>query len=613
MHPVVSQVTADIIARSKQNRLHYLRHISKARVKGPQRGQLHCGNLAHGFAACAPQDKINLRGGTKANIAIISAYNDMLSAHHPYLKYPGLLKETIAAAGGVAQFAAGVPAMCDGITQGQPGMELSLLSRDVIAMSAAIGLSHNMFDGGLMLGICDKIVPGLLMAALSFGHLPFIFVPAGPMPSGISNQEKARVRQLYAEGKVDRNALMEVEASSYHSAGTCTFYGTANSNQLIIEVMGLQLPGSSFVNPNTPCRDELTKAAARQILALTDLTNNYMPIGEMIDAKSIVNGIIGLLASGGSTNHTMHLVAIAARAGYTVNWDDFSRLSAVIPLIAKIYPNGQADINHFQQAGGMAYFISSLLDSELLHADVNTVMGPGLDKYTQKPILDKSGKLVWVAGPLQSDNTEVLTSVSRPFKLQGGINVLNGNLGRAIVKTSGLSSEHNRIEAPAVVCSSQAEFEELFHQGLLNKDCIVVVRFQGPKACGMPELHQLTPNLGVLLDRGYHVALITDGRMSGASGKVLAAIHVTPEALDGGMLARVEEGDVILIDAEQGVLEILVSDKELAKRKVAELQSDEHLYGMGRELFASLRRQFTGAEQGACSLFMGKEGHYDAW
>lgn len=611
MHPVVAQVTQNISERSVKNRESYLEHIAKARVKGPQRSVLHCGNLAHGFAACARQDKTALRGGTKANIAIVSAYNEMLSAHQPYVSFPNLIKEAISAAGGVAQFAGGVPAMCDGITQGQPGMELSLLSRDVIAMSVAIALSHNMFDGGLLLGICDKIVPGLLMAALSFGHLPFIFVPAGPMPSGISNQEKSRIRQLYAEGKVDKNALLEAEAASYHSAGTCTFYGTANSNQLIIELMGLQLPGSSFVNPDTLMRDELTKAAAVQLMSLTDLNSQYMPIGQMIDAKSIVNGLVGLLASGGSTNHTMHLVAIAAMAGYTINWDDFAQLSAVTPLITRIYPNGQADINHFQRAGGMAYFIRTLLDAGLVHQDVHTVVGYGLDRYTQQPVLE-SNQLRWIDGPVVSGNREVLTATSQPFKPQGGLQVLSGNLGRAIIKTSGLAEGKDVIEAQAIVCASQNEFEQMFQSGMLNKNCIVVVRFQGPKACGMPELHQLTPKLGVLMDRGYQVALVTDGRMSGASGKVPAAIHVTPEAVDGGLIAKIETGDMILIDGKRGILQVLLSDEELAQRKAAALTSDQNFYGMGRELFGSLRAQFTGAEQGACSLFMGKEYCYDA-
>ncbi|MBL7480919.1 phosphogluconate dehydratase [Legionella bononiensis] len=611
MHPVVAQVTENISTRSARSRSMYLEQISKARVKGPQRSVLHCGNLAHGFAACARQDKVNLRGVSKANIAIISAYNDMLSAHQPYVSFPDVIKEAITASGGVAQFAGGVPAMCDGITQGQPGMELSLLSRDVIAMSVAIALSHNMFDGGLLLGICDKIVPGLLMAALSFGHLPFVFVPAGPMPSGISNQEKARVRQLYAEGKADKNALLDIEAQSYHSAGTCTFYGTANSNQLIIELMGLQLPGSSFVNPNTLLRNELTKAASAQVLALTDLTHNYMPIGQMIDAKSIVNGIVGLLASGGSTNHTMHLIAIASMAGFSVNWDDFAQLSQVTPLITRIYPNGHADINHFQRAGGMAYFIRTLLEAGLVHQDVNTVVGFGLEHYTRQPVLENN-QLVWVDGPTSSNNEDVLTSVSSPFKPQGGLQVLSGNIGRAVFKTSGLAEGKSVIKAPAVVCSSQAEFEQLFNQGLLNKDCVVVVRFQGPKACGMPELHQLTPKLGVLMDRGYQVALITDGRMSGASGKVPAAIHVTPEAMDGGVLAKIETGDMVVIDGDRGILQILVTDETLSTRINALPPLDDHVHGMGRELFGSLRTQFTGAEQGACSLFMGQQYRYDS-
>lgn len=610
MHPVVIEVTERIRNRSARSRVLYLNSMEQARSKGPQRSLLHCGNLAHGFAACPKQDKKSLTGKTKANIAIVSAYNDMLSAHQPYLTYPSLIKEAISAAGGVAQFATGVPAMCDGITQGQPGMELSLLSRDVIAMSAAIGLSHNMFDGGLMLGICDKIVPGLLMAALSFGHLPFIFVPAGPMPSGISNQEKARIRQLYAEGKADENALLEVEAASYHSAGTCTFYGTANSNQLIIEVMGLQLPGSSFINPGTLLRDALTQYAAQQVLSLTDLGKNYMPVGQMMDAKNIVNGIVALLASGGSTNHTMHLIAIASMAGYLVNWDDFAQLSAVTPLITKIYPNGSADINHFQHAGGMAYFIHTLLEAQLLHEDVHTVIGYGLQHYTKQPLLDNE-QVVWVAGPSTSNDEQVLTSAKTPFKKQGGLQVLSGNIGRAVIKTSGLAVGKNRIEAPAVVCSSQEEFDRLFEKGFLEQDCIVVVRYQGPKACGMPELHQLTPKLGVLMDKGYQVALVTDGRMSGASGKVPAAIHVTPEAIDNEVLSRIETGDIILIDAEQGILQLLVTESELKQRSRTAFDEYGLYQGSGRELFASLRSQFSGAEQGACSLFQGKESCYE--
>lgn len=610
MHPIVAQITDKIRERSTRKREVYLNHIEKMRIKGPQRSVLHCGNLAHGFAACAKQDKTNLSGMAKANIAIVSAYNDLLSAHQPYLDYPALIKDAISAAGGVAQFAAGVPAMCDGITQGQAGMELSLLSRDVIAMSTAIGLSHNMFDGALMLGICDKIVPGLMMAALSFGHLPFIFIPAGPMPSGISNQEKARIRQLYAQGKADRSVLLETEAASYHSPGTCTFYGTANSNQLIVETMGLQLPGSSFINPGTPLRSVLTWSAAQQILKLTDLNDQYMPIGQLMDVKNIVNGIVALLASGGSTNHTMHLIAIASMAGYTINWDDFAQLSAVTPLIAKIYPNGNADINHFQRAGGMAYFIRSLLDAQLLHEDVHTVMGYGLTRYTEQPMLDNE-QLMWVSGPSRSTDETVLTSAKTPFKSHGGLQVLSGNLGRAVMKTSGLAADKYKVKAPAVVCSSQEEFDQMYQKGSLEKDCVLVLRFQGPKACGMPELHQLTPKLGVLMDKGFQIGLVTDGRMSGASGKVPAAIHVTPEAIDNEVFSLVQTGDIILLDAEQGVLQLFVSDDELQKRTRAVLKNMEFQLGTGRELFTSLRLEFSGAEQGACSLFKGKESAYE--
>lgn len=606
MDPVIQKVTDRIIARSQKSRAIYLQRLEQARLKGPHRGVLSCGNLAHGFAACNKQDKADLRSLTKANIGIVSSYNDMLSAHQPYEHYPAIIKQAVSEVGSVAQFAGGVPAMCDGVTQGQPGMELSLLSRDIIAMSAAVGLSHNMFDGGLMLGICDKIVPGLFMAALSFGHLPFVFIPAGPMPSGIPNKEKARVRQLYAEGKVGKEELLAAESASYHSAGTCTFYGTANSNQLVVEIMGLHLPGSSFVNPGTPLRDELTKAAARQVTRLTDLGTEYLPIGKLVDAKAIVNGIVGLLATGGSTNHTMHLIAMARAAGYIVNWDDFAELSAATPLLTRIYPNGQADINHFQHAGGMALLIRELLDAGLLHEDVQTVAGPGLRRYTQQPVL-QDGKLVWVDAPAESLDKDVLTSVSKPFKSHGGLEVLSGNIGRGVIKTSALREGTEVVKAPAVVFSSQHELEAAFKAGELNKDCIVVVRFQGPKACGMPELHKLTPPLGVLQDRGFKVALVTDGRMSGASGKVPAAIHVTPEAIDGGNIARIKTGDMMLVDGLTGKLEVLVSEAELAQRELATLDMSQSYYGMGREMFGALRTQLTGAEQGACSLFTTEE------
>ncbi|MBZ9610876.1 phosphogluconate dehydratase [Rheinheimera maricola] len=606
MDPVIQKVTDRIIARSQKSRDIYLQRLEQARLKGPHRGVLSCGNLAHGFAACNQQDKSDLRSLTKANIGIVSSYNDMLSAHQPYEHYPAIIKQAVAEVGSVAQFAGGVPAMCDGVTQGQPGMELSLLSRDIIAMSAAVGLSHNMFDGGLMLGICDKIVPGLFMAAMSFGHLPFVFVPAGPMPSGIPNKEKARVRQLYAEGKVGKEELLEAESASYHSAGTCTFYGTANSNQLVVEMMGLHLPGSSFVNPGTALRDELTKAAARQVTRLTDLGTDYMPAGKMIDAKAIVNGIVGLLATGGSTNHTMHLIAMARSAGFIVNWDDFAELSAATPLLTRIYPNGQADINHFQYAGGMALLIRELLDAGLLHEDVQTVAGPGLRRYTQQPVL-QDGKLVWVDAPATSLDPDVLATVKKPFKDHGGLEVLSGNVGRGVIKTSALREGTEVVKAPAVVFSSQHELDAAFKAGELNKDCVVVVRFQGPKACGMPELHKLTPPLGVLQDRGFKVALVTDGRMSGASGKVPAAIHVTPEAIDGGNIARINSGDMMLVDGLTGRLEVLVPEAEFAAREVATLDMAPSYYGMGREMFGALRSQLTGAEQGACSLFTTEE------
>ncbi|RVU37093.1 phosphogluconate dehydratase [Rheinheimera riviphila] len=606
MHPVIQQVTDRIMARSEKSRAIYLQRIEQARIRGPHRGALACGNLAHGFAACTTSEKSDLRSLTKANIGIISSYNDMLSAHQPYETYPAIIKQAIADIGSVAQFAGGVPAMCDGVTQGQPGMELSLLSRDIIAMSAAVGLSHNMFDGGLMLGICDKIVPGLLMASLSFGHLPFVFIPAGPMPSGIPNKEKARVRQLYAEGKVGKEELLDSESASYHSAGTCTFYGTANSNQLVVEMMGLHLPGSSFVNPGTELRDELTKAAARQVTRLTDLGTDYMPVGHIVDVKAVVNGIVGLLATGGSTNHTMHLVAVARSAGFIVNWDDFADLSNATPLLTRIYPNGQADINHFQQAGGMALLIKELLDAGLLHEDVNTVAGFGLRRYTQVPVM-QDGKLMWIDGPTTSLDDSVLSTVAKPFKDHGGLQVLSGNVGRGVIKTSALRPGTEIVRGPAVVFSSQHELDAAFKAGDLDKDCIVVVRFQGPKACGMPELHKLTPPLGVLQDRGFHVALVTDGRMSGASGKVPAAIHVTPEAVDGGVIAKIQTGDLMLVDGETGLLQVFVSDEELAQRTAATRDMSESYYGMGREIFGGLRTVLTGAEQGACSLFTTEE------
>lgn len=606
MNSIIQDVTARIIERSQQGRAEYLKKIDDARRRGPHRGVLSCGNLAHGFAACSTDDKQSLRSMTKSNIAIVSSYNDMLSAHQPYQDYPAILKQAIEEVGSIAQFAGGVPAMCDGVTQGNPGMDLSLMSRDVIAMATAVGLSHNMFDATLMLGICDKIVPGLLIGALSFGHLPTLFVPAGPMPSGIPNKEKARVRQAYAEGKASRDELLEAESASYHSAGTCTFYGTANSNQLVVEVMGLHLPGASFVNPGTPLRDALTKAAAVQATRLTDLGTDYMPIGHVVDAKSIVNGLVALLATGGSTNHTMHLVAVAKAAGYDINWDDFSDISKAVPLLTRIYPNGSADINHFQAAGGMSLLFKQLLDAGLLHNDVNTICGKGLDAYTKEPVV-QDGELSWREGPDSSFDLDVISTVDQPFKADGGLSVMEGNLGRGVMKTSALRDGVTMIKAPAVVFEDQFDLDKAFQSGDLDKDCIVVVRFQGPKAIGMPELHRLTPPLGVLQDRGFNVALVTDGRMSGASGKIAAAIHVTPEAYDGGLLAKVENGDMIELNAQTGAMELLVDPEVLAKRTNAKARLAGHHSGMGREMFAGMRGQMTGAEQGACSLFVTQE------
>lgn len=602
MHPVIEAVTKRIEQRSAAERARYLERVEQARQRGPHRGALSCGNLAHGFAACGKEDKSELRSLTKANIGIVTAYNDMLSAHQPYHDYPEKIKQAIRDVGSVAQVAGGVPAMCDGVTQGQPGMELSLISRDVIAMATAVSLSHNMFDGGLLLGICDKIVPGLLIGALSFGHLPFVFVPAGPMPSGITNKEKARVRELYAEGKVSKEQLLEAEAASYHSPGTCTFYGTANSNQLVIELMGLQLPGSSFVAPNSELRQELTRVAAQQVTRITDLGTDYQPISQVVTAKSIVNGIVGLLATGGSTNHTMHIVAIARAAGYLIDWDDFAELSKITPLVARIYPNGEADINHFQRAGGMAFLVHTLLEAGLLHEDVATIAGSGLRRYTKRPEL-VDGKVTWVEGPKESLDDSVLRSSQAPFSDHGGLSVLSGNLGRAVMKTSAVPEGNESITAPAVIFTSQHQLAAAFESGKLDRDCVVVVRFQGPKAIGMPELHKLTPPLGVLQKRGFRVALVTDGRMSGASGAVPAAIHVTPEALDGGLIAKIEEGDLIRLDATTGELELLVDADTLATRQNAEVDLTDSHFGMGRELFTNFRAQLSGAEQGACALF----------
>ena len=600
MHPVTAEVTARIVARSRDARTDYLARIEAARSAGVGRAKLSCANWAHAFAAESDGDKQRMRDPTAPNIAIVSAYNDMLSAHQPLERYPAIIKAAAREAGATAQYAGGVPAMCDGVTQGRPGMELSLFSRDVIAMATAVALTHDAFDASLMLGVCDKIVPGLVMGALSFGHLPTIFVPAGPMTSGISNAEKARVRGLYAQGKATRDELLDSEMKSYHGPGTCTFYGTANSNQMMMEMMGLHLPSAAFVNPNTPLRDALTAAAAKRAVEIRDGGNDYAPMGAVVDAKSLVNAIAGLLATGGSTNHTLHLIAMGRAAGVLLTWEDFDDLSLVTPLIAKVYPNGTEDVNAFHAAGGMAFVIRQLLDAGLAHEDVLTVAGPGLRRYQSEPFLE-DGRLVWRDGPTASLNRDILRPVDDPFQASGGVRLLKGPLGRAVMKTSAVKTEHQVIEAPAIVFDSQEALQAAFQAGELNRDFIAVVRFQGPRANGMPELHNLTPPLGVLLDKGFKVALVTDGRMSGASGKVPAAIHVTPEAADRGPLAQIRTGDILRLDATAGALEIKADPAEFALREhgLAPRAQD----GYGRELFASMRRTAGPADAGACTLF----------
>ncbi|MBH9417204.1 phosphogluconate dehydratase [Pseudomonas aeruginosa] len=600
MHPRVLEVTRRIQARSAATRQRYLEMVRAAASKGPHRGTLPCGNLAHGVAACGESDKQTLRLMNQANVAIVSAYNDMLSAHQPFERFPGLIKQALHEIGSVGQFAGGVPAMCDGVTQGEPGMELSLASRDVIAMSTAIALSHNMFDAALCLGVCDKIVPGLLIGSLRFGHLPTVFVPAGPMPTGISNKEKAAVRQLFAEGKATREELLASEMASYHAPGTCTFYGTANTNQLLVEVMGLHLPGASFVNPNTPLRDELTREAARQASRLTPENGNYVPMAEIVDEKAIVNSVVALLATGGSTNHTLHLLAIAQAAGIQLTWQDMSELSHVVPTLARIYPNGQADINHFQAAGGMSFLIRQLLDGGLLHEDVQTVAGPGLRRYTREPFLE-DGRLVWREGPERSLDEAILRPLDKPCSAEGGLRLMEGNLGRGVMKVSAVAPEHQVVEAPVRIFHDQASLAAAFKAGELERDLVAVVRFQGPRANGMPELHKLTPFLGVLQDRGFKVALVTDGRMSGASGKVPAAIHVRPDAIAGGPLARLRAGARVRVDGVNGELRVLVDDAEWQARSLEPAPQDGNL-GCGRELFAFMRNAMSSAEEGACSF-----------
>lgn len=598
----IEAITERIRQRSRPGRERYLGRIAEASNRTANRAVLSCGNLAHGFAVCSPSEKLALGADKVPNLGIITSYNDMLSAHQPFETFPALIKDAAHEAGGIAQVAGGVPAMCDGVTQGQPGMELSLFSRDVIAMAAAIGLSHNMFDAAVYLGVCDKIVPGLVIAALTFGHLPAVFIPAGPMTTGLPNDEKAKVRQLYAEGKAGRAELLEAESKSYHGPGTCTFYGTANSNQMLMEIMGLHTPGASFVNPGTPLREALTREATKRALAITALGNAYTPVGRMIDERSIVNGVVGLHATGGSTNHTIHLIAMAAAAGIAITWQDISDLSEAVPLLARVYPNGLADVNHFHAAGGLGFLIRELLDEGILHEDVQTVWGEGLRPYAVEAKLGADGGVVREASPRKSGDEKVLAPFNKAFQATGGLKVLSGNLGHAVIKTSAVKPERRLIEAPAKVFDSQQGLNEAFKAGTLTGDFIAVIRFQGPKANGMPELHKLTTVLGILQDRGQRVALVTDGRMSGASGKVPAAIHVTPEAVEDGPIARIHDGDIIRLDAEAGTLEVLVPAGDFALRRTADADLIGNEFGFGRELFAGFRQLVGRADHGASAF-----------
>jgi phosphogluconate dehydratase len=609
LHPRLIDITQRIRDRSAATRVRYLAQITQQaqhHASSVTRAHLGCTNLAHAYAASPAQDKIWLREQRAPNIGIVSAYNDMLSAHQPLEAYPAWIKEAALQAGGTAQFAGGVPAMCDGVTQGQAGMELSLFSRDVIAMSTAIALSHQMFDATLCLGVCDKIVPGLLIGALSFGHLPAIFVPAGPMSTGLSNDEKGRIRQRFAAGEITEHALLEAEEKSYHAPGTCTFYGTANSNQMLMEIMGLHLPGTAFVSPGTPLREALTRESARRLLQITAQGPHYTPVGHMVDERCVVNGIVGLLATGGSTNHTLHLVAMARAAGILINWDDFDALSAVVPLLARVYPNGSADVNQFHALGGVGFVIRELLRGGLLHPDVQTVAGPvaggeGLWAYTRHPAL-VDGALTWQDSPATSEDTSVLRLLGQPFSPDGGLRLLKGNLGRAVIKVSAVKPEHRVVEAPAVVFDAQEDLIAAYKRGELNHDLVAVVRYQGPGANGMPELHSLTPTLANLQALGFKVALVTDGRMSGASGKVPAAIHVTPEAAKGGPLAKVRTGDLIRVDAEQGTLQAYVPDDVWAARAFETTDLSANTRGTGRELFGAMRASVSSAEEGAMSF-----------
>jgi phosphogluconate dehydratase len=601
INPTIAAVTQRIMSRSATTRAAYLDMIAAARDSGLERPQLSCGNLAHGFAASG-EDKPLIRAGGAMNIGIVTAFNEMLSAHQPYGRYPDQIKIFAREIGATAQVAGGVPAMCDGVTQGQLGMELSLFSRDVIALSTAIGLSHAMFEGIAMLGICDKIVPGLIIGALRFGHLPAILIPAGPMPSGLANKEKQRVRQLYAQGQASREDLLEAESASYHGAGTCTFYGTANSNQMMMEVMGLHVPGSAFINPGTKLRQALTREAIHTLGRIGAGGDDYRPLGLCVDEKAIVNACVGLLATGGSTNHALHIPAMARAAGIIIDWEDMDTLSGVVPLIARVYPNGSADVNHFHAAGGMAYVIAELLEAGLLHRDIMTVGGKDLGDYARTPVLE-SDALAWADAPATPNDTAILAPVSAPFQPDGGMKLVHGNLGRGTFKTSAVDPARRTVEAPARIFESQDAVVAAFKADELNHDVIIVVRFQGPRANGMPELHKLTPPLSVLQDKGFKVALVTDGRMSGASGKVPAAIHVSPEALGGGLLAKLRDGDIIRLCGETGALDVLIEPGELAAREAA--LPPPFVHGMGRDLFAFMRHGADEAERGGSAMLAG--------
>ena len=597
LNSTIEAITARIITRSAETRSAYMNQMQQARINGVARSAMSCGNLAHAYAGCSAHEKDALAENELKNIGVITSYNDMLSAHKVYEDYPKQIRTYASAHHAVAQVAGAVPAMCDGVTQGQDGMDLSLFSRDVIAMSTIVGLSHNVFDAVLCLGICDKIVPGLLMGSLRFGHLPVVFVPGGPMPSGISNEEKSNIRQLFAEGKIGRAELLKGESDSYHSPGTCTFYGTANSNQMLMEIMGLQLPGSSFVNPGTELRELLTEESVR--VAAENARKGTNLLMDIVTEKTIVNGIIGLLATGGSTNHTIHLIAMARAAGIIINWEDMSDLSAVIPLITRMYPNGAADVNHFHASGGMGFVIHTLLTHGLLHEDVTTIIGNGLSKYTQEPYI-LSNTLAWRDGAKESLNDSIIRDASNPFSKDGGIKIIKGNIGRSVVKTAAVSIEHLIIEAPAIVFNEQHELITAFKNNELNKDFIAVLPFQGPAHKGMPELHQLTPTLTILQKKGFRVALVTDGRMSGASGKVPAAIHMSPEANKGGSIGKIKTGDLLTLNCVEGTLICHESDFELRATVTKECIDQ---VGLGRELFGVFRRQVTDSEEGACTLF----------